>query len=58
MTPEERWIKIENAIQALLERQAKHEALIDKHTVQIDKHTAQLESRVRKSTSRMPEFAT
>jgi hypothetical protein len=40
MTPEERLTKIENAIQSLMEVQARHDTQIEKQNAQIDKNTS------------------
>lgn len=40
MTPEQRWTRIENTLQALMEVQARHETQIDKHSAQIEKQNA------------------
>jgi methyl-accepting chemotaxis protein len=40
MTPEERLTRIENAIQALVETQARHEAQLEKHTAIQEKQSA------------------
>ena len=42
MTPEERWIKIENAIQALLASQGQHEAELSESRVQIAENAKQI----------------
>ena len=43
MTPEERYIKMENLLQAMMEHQTRQQEQIDKHTGQIEKHTGQIE---------------
>jgi methyl-accepting chemotaxis protein len=43
MTPEERLTRIENAIQALVETQARHDAQLEKHSAILEQHTAMLE---------------
>ena len=40
MTPEERLTRIENAIQALIETQARHEAQLEKHSAIMERHSA------------------
>ena len=43
MTPEERYIKMENLLQAMMEHQTRQQEQIDKHTGQIEKQTAEIE---------------
>ncbi len=43
MSPEERFTRIENAIEALMEIQARHQTQIEMHTAQLEKQSAQLE---------------
>jgi septal ring factor EnvC (AmiA/AmiB activator) len=43
MTPEERFTKMENLLQAMMEHQAKQQEQIDKHSEQIQKHAELIE---------------
>src|SRR5215831_2398972 len=58
MTPEERWIKIENAIQALVGSQAQHEAeaaetrkQITRIGEQMERKTSQIDAQIEKNTA-------
>ena len=56
MTPEERWIKIENAIQALLGSQAQHEAEIAENRGEIaetNKQIARIGERMERKSSQI-----
>lgn len=50
MTPEERWIKIENAIQSLVGSQAHHEAELAENARQIARISEQMERMERKTS--------
>ena len=43
MTPEERFTRMENLLQAMMEHHARQQEAIDKHTEQIDKHSEQID---------------
>ena len=43
MTPEERFTRMENLLQAMMEHHARQQERIDEHTEQIDKQTVEIE---------------
>ena len=58
MTPEERWIKIENAIQSLVRSQAQHETetvetrkQITRIGEQMERKTSQIDAQIEKNTA-------